>query len=219
MQIAIDGPASSGKSTISKKIAQKNGMIYLDTGAMYRVATLASLRANVDVNNESEIMKILPSIQISFKQTVDGQCVYLNDEDVTSAIRQPEVTNHVSYVASHKAVREEMVLRQRKIASNHSIIMDGRDIGTVVLPKAEIKIFLIASAQERARRRFIENEQRGIQTDYEQLLSEIIQRDYIDSTRIESPLKKAEDAIEIDSTYLTIDEVVEKVTQLIQSFR
>ena len=215
MQIAIDGPASSGKSTISKKIAKMRGLLYLDTGAMYRVVTLAALRNQIQPSDEEAIKNLLPTITIRFEAGEKGQLVFLNNEDVTDTIRGNEVTNNVSAIAAQKLVREEMDKRQREIANNHSIIMDGRDIGTVVLPTADLKVFLIATAQERANRRYKENQLRGIETDYDQLLKEIEQRDYLDSTRKESPLKKADDAIELDSTPLTIDEVVETIVSWI----
>ena len=215
MQIAIDGPASSGKSTISKKIASMRGLLYLDTGAMYRVVTLAALENKIDPSDEAGVKELLPTIQIRFKANENGQLVFLNEENVTDTIRGNQVTNNVSAIAAQKLVREEMVKRQRQIAANHSIIMDGRDIGTVVLPDADLKVFLIATAEERANRRFKENQLRGIETDYNQLLEEIKHRDYLDSTRKESPLKKADDAIELDSTPLTIDQVVDTIVEWI----
>lgn len=215
MQIAIDGPASSGKSTISKKIASMRGLLYLDTGAMYRVVTLAALQHKIDPSDEESVKQLLPQIKIHFEPSDNGQLVFLNGENVTDTIRGNQVTNNVSAIAAQKLVREEMVKRQRDIAFNHSIIMDGRDIGTVVLPDAELKVFLIATAEERANRRFKENQLRGIETDYQQLLEEIKQRDYLDSTRKESPLKKADDAIELDSTPLTIDQVVDTIVKWI----
>ncbi len=215
MQIAIDGPASSGKSTISKKIANMRGLLYLDTGAMYRAVTLAALQQKIDPSDEEGVKQLLSQVHISFKASENGQLVFLNGENVTDTIRGNEVTNHVSAIAAQKLVREEMVKRQREIAENHSIIMDGRDIGTVVLTNADLKVFLIATAEERANRRFKENQIRGIKTDYAQLLKEIKHRDYLDSTRKESPLKKADDAIELDSTTLTIDQVVETIVKWI----
>ena len=215
MQIAIDGPASSGKSTISKKIASMRGLLYLDTGAMYRVVTLAALENKIDPSDEAGVKELLPTIQIRFEANENGQLVFLNEENVTDTIRGNQVTNNVSAIAAQKLVREEMVKRQRQIAANHSIIMDGHDIGTVVLPDADLKVFLIATAEERANRRFKENQLRGIETDYNQLLEEIKHRDYLDSTRKESPLKKADDAIELDSTPLTIDQVVDTIVEWI----
>ena len=216
MQVAIDGPASSGKSTISKLIAKENHFVYLDTGAMYRVVTLAVLRNNISLDDHEAIEKLVQTIEISFSMQDGKQSVFMNGEDVTDEIRSVEVTRNVSAVSALKEVRTRLVHLQQEIAENHSIIMDGRDIGTVVLPQAEIKIFLVASVEERARRRFIENQEKGIEMSYEELVEDIRRRDHIDSTRKESPLRKAEDAIEVDTTKMTIEDVVKVVTALIQ---
>lgn len=219
MQVAIDGPASSGKSTISKLIAKKNQFLYLDTGAMYRAVTLAALRQGIGLSDAQAMLPILDKLEIRFEQAGEQQKVFLNGEDVTQAIRSLEVTRNVSEVSALRVVREKLVHLQRDIAANHSIIMDGRDIGTVVLPHAELKVFLVASVEERAKRRFKENEEKGIHLDYEKLVEEIRHRDELDSNRAESPLKKAEDAVELDTTSLTIEEVVEVVTKWIQEKR
>ena len=216
MQVAIDGPASSGKSTISKLIAKENHFVYLDTGAMYRVVTLAVLRNKISIDDHEAIEKLVQTIEIGFSMQDGKQSVYMNGEDVTDEIRSVEVTKNVSAVSDIKEVRTRLVHLQQEIAENHSIIMDGRDIGTVVLPQAEIKIFLVASVEERAKRRFIENQEKGIEMSYEELVEDIRRRDHIDSTRKESPLRKAEDAIEIDTTTMTIEDVVKTVTALIQ---
>ena len=216
MQVAIDGPASSGKSTISKLIAKENHFVYLDTGAMYRVVTLAVLRNNISLDDYEAIEKLVQTIEIGFSMQDGKQSVFMNGEDVTDEIRSVEVTKNVSAVSAIKEVRTRLVHLQQEIAENHSIIMDGRDIGTVVLPQAEIKIFLVASVEERARRRFIENQEKGIEMSYEELVEDIRRRDHIDSTRKESPLRKAEDAIEVDTTKMTIEDVVKVVTALIQ---
>ena len=216
MQVAIDGPASSGKSTISKLIAKENHFVYLDTGAMYRVVTLAVLRNKISIDDHEAIEKLVQTIEIGFSMQDGKQSVFMNGEDVTDEIRSVEVTKNVSAVSALKEVRTRLVHLQQEIAENHSIIMDGRDIGTVVLPQAEIKIFLVASVEERAKRRYIENQEKGIEMSYEELVEDIRRRDYIDSTRKESPLKKADDAIEIDTTTMTIDDVVKTVTALIQ---
>lgn len=213
-QIAIDGPASAGKSTVAKILAKKMNYIYCDTGAMYRALTLAALRRNADISSEIELTKILADIEISFKQMADGQHVFLNGEDVTQEIRLPEVTNSVSEVSSFKKVRAELVSRQRKFSDSDSIVMDGRDIGTVVLPEADLKIFLVASVEERAQRRYDENTKNGINTPFDVLKKEIEDRDTYDSTRKESPLVQAEDAILVDTTGLNIDQVVQKIEDL-----
>ena len=216
MQVAIDGPASSGKSTISKLIAKENHFVYLDTGAMYRVVTLAVLKNQISLDDHRAIEQLVQTIEIGFSMQDGKQSVFMNGEDVTDEIRSVEVTRNVSAVSALKEVRARLVHLQQEIAENHSIIMDGRDIGTVVLPQAEIKIFLVASVEERARRRFIENQEKGIEMSYEELVEDIRRRDHIDSTRKESPLRKAEDAIEVDTTKMTIEDVVKVVTALIQ---
>ncbi|MCX2455584.1 (d)CMP kinase [Lacticaseibacillus nasuensis] len=215
MQIAIDGPAGSGKSTIAKLVATKLGFIYCDTGAMYRTVTLMALRAKLPLNDEAAIMRHLEALTISFQPSAEGQLVFMNGEDVTLAIREPETTNNVSQVAALPAVRAELVKRQRAIAEAHDIVMDGRDIGTTVLPNAAVKIFLIASVAERAKRRFKENQARGITTPLAELETEIAERDRKDSTRATSPLRKAADAVELDSTSMTIDEEVTEILALV----
>ena len=215
--IAIDGPASSGKSTVAKKVAKDLNLIYVDTGAMYRTLTYAALKNNVNIKDEEALLNLLSQTSITFERTEDGQRVFANEEEVTTDIRQNNVTNTVSVVSTHPKVREEMVSRQQKMAANNGVIMDGRDIGTVVLPQSDLKIFLVASVRERAERRHKENQQKGIFTDLEQLKRDIADRDYKDSTRDTSPLKQAHDAIRIDTTKLTIDEVVETIKDLINT--
>lgn len=215
--IAIDGPASSGKSTVAKKIAKDLNLIYVDTGAMYRTLTYEALKNNVNIKDEEALLDLLSHTSITFERTDDGQRVFANEEEVTSEIRQNNVTNTVSVVSAHPKVREEMVRRQQKMAQSNGVIMDGRDIGTVVLPNSNLKIFLVASVKERAERRHKENKQKGIFSDLEQLKRDIADRDYKDSTRETSPLKQADDAIRIDTTKLTIDEVVETIKNLINT--
>lgn len=219
MQIAIDGPSSAGKSTVAKKVAQKLGFIYCDTGAMYRAATVLAKENGIDYGDEEQILAKLSQSEISFKPSEKGQLVFLNDEEVTLAVRTPEITNNVSQVSALPKIREELVRQQRKIAGNHDIVMDGRDIGTTVLPNAEVKVFLIASASERARRRYDENIQKGIMTPLAKLQEEIEIRDYKDSHREISPLTKATDASEIDSTNLSIQQVVDKIVELANNAR
>ena len=212
IQIAIDGPASSGKSTVAKIIAKDLGYTYLDTGAMYRAATYIALQHQISPEEASQVLDLLDQYPISFGRSEDGQqLVYVGDVDVSHPIRENTVTNAVSSFAAVPAVREKLVDLQQKIAQQGGIVMDGRDIGTVVLPKAELKIFLVASVDERAERRYKENLAKGIETDLETLKEEIAARDYKDSHRATSPLKQAEDAIYLDTTGLSIQEVVDKI--------
>ena len=212
IQIAIDGPASSGKSTVAKIIAKDFGYTYLDTGAMYRAATYIALRNQISPDEPSQLLELLEQYPISFGRAETGeQLVFVGDVDVTNPIRENEVTNTVSAFAAIPAVREKLVALQQEIARQGGIVMDGRDIGTVVLPQAELKIFLVASVDERAERRYKENLSKGIETDLETLKEEIAARDYKDSHRETSPLKQAEDAIYLDTTGLSILEVVEKI--------
>ncbi|MCQ8259954.1 (d)CMP kinase [Streptococcus suis] len=217
IQIAIDGPASSGKSTVAKIIAKDLGYTYLDTGAMYRSATYLALTNGVEVTDQDRIVDLLAQNPIRFGRDEDGQqLVFVGDEDVTLPIRDNQVTNNVSAVASLPLVREELVRLQQEIAQAGGIVMDGRDIGTVVLPQAELKIFLIASVEERALRRFKENTERGIETDLETLKEEIAARDYKDSNRAVSPLKAADDAITFDTTGVSIEGVVKFISEKAQ---
>lgn len=215
IKIAIDGPASAGKSTVAKILAKDLRYVYCDTGAMYRALTLEALKNNINVHDQEELVTLLKEIEISFQPNDEQQKVFINGEDVTSAIRQPDVTNQVSAVSAHRKVREELVRRQQQIASSGGIVMDGRDIGTAVLPNAEIKIFLVASAEERAERRYKENLTKGINTSLEVLQKEIEERDYKDSHREVSPLVQAEDAVLLDTTSLSIEEVVQKMKEII----
>ncbi|MBO0469277.1 (d)CMP kinase [Enterococcus sp. DIV0242_7C1] len=213
ISIAIDGPASSGKSTVAKILAKKLNYIYCDTGAMYRALTYLAIQKNIDFEDETGLVKLCLEHTISFKQTDKAQLVFVDNNEVTEAIRQPDVTNAVSIVAKHKEVREKMVELQQAIGQAGGVVMDGRDIGTAVLPDAEVKIFLVASVSERAERRYKENQEKGITTDFETLKKEIEQRDHLDSTRAVSPLKQAKDAVKIDTTGLTIEEVVAAIEQ------
>ncbi|HFU4451797.1 TPA: (d)CMP kinase [Streptococcus suis] len=214
IQIAIDGPASSGKSTVAKIIAKDLGYTYLDTGAMYRSATYLALTNGVEVTDQDRIVDLLAQYPIRFGRDDDGQqLVFVGEKDITLPIRDNQVTNNVSAVASLPLVREELVRLQQEIAQAGGIVMDGRDIGTVVLPQAELKIFLIASVEERAMRRFKENTERGIETDLETLKEEIAARDYKDSNRAVSPLKAADDAITFDTTGVSIEGVVKFISE------
>lgn len=215
INIAIDGPASSGKSTVARILAQDFGFIYTDTGAMYRSITYLALKNHVSLDDEDQLVSLIDQYPISFEKSKEGQDVFAKNEKITAAIRQADVTNAVSQVASFKKVRERLVLQQKKIAENGGVVMDGRDIGTAVLPDAEVKIFLIASVEERAQRRYKENLTKNIPTDYDTLKKEIEQRDYTDSHRAVSPLRQAEDAICIDTTGMSIEEVVAEIKEIV----
>lgn len=216
-QVAIDGPASAGKSTIAKILATKLNYVYVDTGAMYRTITLAAKKSGIAYNDEEKIKNLLSQTEIRFEPSTPVQRVFLNDTDVTEEIRSAEVTNNVSVVASFADVRSNLVNRQREIANNNSVIMDGRDIGTTVLPEADVKIFLVASVDERAQRRYKENVAKGMTTDLETLKREIEARDYKDSHRQISPLTQAKDAILVDTTGQSIDDVVAKIANIIEN--
>jgi cytidylate kinase len=213
--IAIDGPAAAGKSTVAKIIAEKLSYIYIDTGAMYRALTYKAISNKVILEDEDALYGILLKTDIKLVPSVNGQLVFLDHQDVTNDIRSSNVTNSVSYVARQKKVREEMVKRQQGFATNGGVVMDGRDIGTHVLPNAEVKVFLLASVEERALRRHVQNIEKGFVSDLERLKVEIATRDKIDSEREIAPLKKAADAVEIDTTSLTILQVVEKIMDLV----
>lgn len=216
IQIAIDGPASAGKSTIAKILAGNLKYVYVDTGAMYRTITLAAKQAGIPYEDEQDITKLLDKTDIHFEPGTPVQHVFLNGQEVTSLIRSTEVTNNVSLVSSYAAVRKSLVERQRAIANHDNVIMDGRDIGTTVLPNAQVKIFLVASVEERAQRRYRENVSKGIATDLDTLRKEIETRDYKDSHRQISPLVQAKDAILVDTTGQTIDQVVDEITKIIK---
>lgn len=215
IKIAIDGPASAGKSTVAKIVAKELGYVYCDTGAMYRALTHQAIEKNIEVTDEKRLVELLKEMTISFEPNGDNQKVFVNGQEVTEAIRLPNVTNLVSAVSAHGEVRNELVKRQQEIAANGKVVMDGRDIGTAVLPTAEVKIFLVASVDERAQRRYIENMSKGITTPLGILKQEIADRDYKDSHREVSPLIQADDAILLDTTSLSIEQVVEKIREII----
>ncbi len=219
IRIAIDGPAAAGKSTVAKLIADKLNFVYIDTGAMYRALTLKVIQEQIKFDNEKMITETLTNTKIEFKSVADGQLVFLDDIDVTSKIRSTEVSQAVSHIAQLAEVRKQLVLRQQLLANNHSVVMDGRDIGTTVLPDAEVKVFLIASVDERAQRRHDENIKKGFSSDLQLLKEEIAERDHRDENRKESPLKKARDAVSIDTTAMSIDDVVEKIIKLVTDYK
>lgn len=214
LSIAIDGPAAAGKSTVAKIIARRLTYIYIDTGAMYRALTYKALNNGIDPNNEAALYDLLMSTDIKLQNGSNGQDVLIDGIIASDEIRTPNVTKNVSAVSQHKLVREEMVRRQQAMSEQGGVVMDGRDIGTQVMPNAEVKIFMLASVDERAKRRHDENILKGFDSDLEQLKKEIAARDKFDSEREVSPLKKAADAIELDTTSLSIEEVVEAIMKI-----
>ncbi len=215
MIIAIDGPAGAGKSTIAKLLAKKLGILYLDTGAMYRAVGLKAVENGVDISDEDAVKKMLDSTTVDVKICDSVQRVYLDGQDVTGRIREHRVSKAASDISAVPCVRYKMVELQREIASRCDTVLDGRDIGTFVLPNAEYKIFLTASVAERARRRYEELKAKGEDCTLESVTADIEKRDYNDSHRALAPLRKADDAVEIDTTDLTIEEVADKLTALI----
>ena len=209
--VAIDGPAGAGKSTIAKAVAAKKGYIYVDTGAMYRAMALYFIRAKVSSDDEQSIADMVDDIRVSIKYQDGQQHVILNDEDVTGLIRTEEVGNMASATSVYGPVRTKLVALQQELAKTSDVIMDGRDIGTVVLPNANVKIFLTASVECRAKRRYDELVKKGEKADFDKIAKDIEERDYRDSHREISPLKQAEDAILVDSSDMTIDEVVNTI--------
>ena len=211
MIIAIDGPAGSGKSTIAKLIAKDLDLVYLDTGAMYRIFTLKTLKENVEYTNLKKINELLETLDID----IDKDKFYLDKKDVSFEIRTTEVANNVSNIAAIKKVREKMVSLQREFSKSKNVIVDGRDIGTVVFPNANVKIFLIADAKERTNRRYKELKEKNKNISWDEIYKNILTRDEIDSTRKIAPLKKAEDAIEVDTTGKSIEEVKKIILEII----
>ncbi len=213
ISIAIDGPAAAGKSTVAKRVAKALNFTYIDTGAMYRAVTYAVLKANKDPQNEEDAKEVLKSINIDLKE--DGR-VLCNDEDVTKEIRKTAVSGNVSYIAAMKPVRLALIEMQRELAKRQSVVMDGRDIGSYVLPDAEVKIFQIASPEIRAQRRYEEDQEKGIKATYEEVLEEVKKRDYIDSHRDFDPLMAAEDSINLDTSNMNIEEVVKAILDIVK---
>ena len=212
LAIAIDGPAAAGKSTIAKKVALIRGYTYIDTGAMYRAFTWYCLKKGVNCQDEKACCALIPEVNIELKP---GYVVLCNGEDVSKPIRGTEVSGNVSYIASYKDIRLALVELQRNMAENDSVIMDGRDIGTYVLPNADVKIYQIASDEKRAERRYKENQEKGIPCTYEDVVADVENRDRIDSSRAFAPLKPAPDAVHLDTSDLTIEEVVAAVNKII----
>jgi cytidylate kinase len=213
ISVAIDGPAGAGKSTIAKLIGEKFNLMYINTGAMYRAVTLKAMNANITENNIEELVKIVESLEMHFQQ----DRLFVGNEDLTDMINMPIISNNVSKYAAVPEIREILVKLQQNIAKKFNVIMDGRDIGTVVLTDATFKFYLTARSEERAKRRYEELISKDIEVDYNTILNDIIKRDYIDTHREISPLRKAKDAIEIDSSQLNISDVVQKIVEYINT--
>ncbi len=214
--IAIDGPAGAGKSSISKVVANELGYLYIDTGAMYRGVTWAVLDSHVDVKNQKDVESLLPSLDLTLEPTANACKVFVKGQDVTDLIRQQQINENVSTIASYKGVREYLVERQQAMAAVGGVILDGRDIGSVVLPKAELKIYLTASADARAKRRWLEVQGTSNEQSLEDIKKNVESRDEMDKNRDESPLVCVEDAIVVDSSNMTFDETVEHILHLVQ---
>lgn len=211
--VAIDGPAAAGKSTVAKQVADILKITYIDTGAMYRAFTWYAIKKGVNCQDEKACNALIPEVHIELKP---GHIVICNGQDVSSDIRQPWVSSEVSYIASYKEIRLFLVEQQRKMAETTSVVMDGRDIGTYVLPNADVKIYQIASVETRAIRRYDENISKGIPCTLEEIENDVRKRDYIDSHRAFAPLKPAEDSILLDTSLMSIEESVQKVLEIIE---
>lgn len=214
--VAVDGPAGAGKSSISKIVAKKLGYLYIDTGAMYRSVTWAVLHNHIDVNNQKAVEALLPELDLTMEASDDSCKAFIAGQDVTDFIRTPQVNNAVSIVASYKGVRQYLVERQRLMAEAGGVILDGRDIGSVVLPNAELKIYLTASVEARAMRRYLEVKGTVNEQTLEDIKDSVMQRDDMDKNRKESPLIQVEDAVLVDSSEMTFDETVEHILHLVQ---
>ncbi|HHV51486.1 MAG TPA: (d)CMP kinase [Candidatus Avimonas sp.] len=215
ISIAIDGPSGAGKSSIAKHLAKEMGFIYVDTGALYRAVGYEVLRQGGEPSDSDFVEKLLPGLKVELKHINGNQRVFVNDEDVSDLIRTPEVSMAASAVSAIPAVRRFLFDLQRETARKNNCIMDGRDIGTVVLPDADVKIFLTATVEDRANRRFLELQQKGIETTYEEVLEDMKKRDFDDSNRKTAPLRKADDAVEVDTTGNTFEQSVEILSRLI----
>jgi len=215
--IAIDGPSGAGKSTLARALAERLGYLYVDTGAIYRTVGLAARRSGTDPHDAAAVAALLPGLKIELDYGEDGlQRMYLDGEDVSTAIREPEISLYASAVSAIPAVRAFLMEQQRSLARTHCVIMDGRDIGTVVLPDADLKIFLTASSEARAQRRWKELQEKGIDEPYEKVLAEIVERDRNDTTRAAAPLRQAEDAVVVDTTKYDLEESLELLLNLVK---
>ncbi|MBE5040405.1 (d)CMP kinase [Ructibacterium gallinarum] len=215
-KIAIDGPAGAGKSTVAKAVARTMGFVYIDTGAMYRAIGLGAVRRGIDASDAKAVEKILDELTVTMKHGPQGQMIFLNGEDVSEAIRMPEISVAASLVAVIPAVRLKLVELQRTLAEETDVIMDGRDIGTYVLPNAQLKVFLTASPEARARRRYDELREKGVQTTFEEVYQDMLFRDKNDSSRAFAPLRPAEDSVLVDSTEWTLQETIDQITDMVR---
>lgn len=218
-QIALDGPAGAGKSTIAKKVAEQLQFVYIDTGAMYRTLALACIKNNIDIADERKVSETAEAADLDIKYVDGVQHMMLEGEDVSAQIRTEQVSKAASDTSKYKRVRTRLVKLQQELAERYNVVMDGRDIGTVVLPHADLKVFMTASVEVRALRRFKEYEEKGIACDLQAIKEDIAQRDYNDSHRANSPLKKADDAIELDTTNMGIEQVTAEVIRLFEESR
>ena len=219
LNIGIDGPVGAGKSTVADVVAARLGILHLDTGAMYRALGLTALRRGIDVQDEEKIVELCKSLPVSVSHEADGQHTFVEGEDVTGLIRTPEVSMAASTVSRYAEVRKEMVRVQQRLAAETDMLLDGRDICTTVLPNATAKIYLTADAEERARRRWLELQAKGMPDTFEEVLQAVKDRDHQDMNRPVEPLRQAEDAVLVDSTHLTFDEVVEKILSIVEEKR
>ena len=219
LNIAMDGPVGAGKSTVADAVARRLGILHLDTGAMYRALGLVALRREMDVQDETGIVGLCKELHFSVQHREDGQHTFVDGEDVTGLIRTPEVSMAASTVSRYAEVRKEMVRLQQRLAAETDMLLDGRDICTTVLPNATAKIYLTATAEERARRRYLEMKAKGSEETYEEVLEAVIRRDEQDMNRPVEPLRQAEDAVLVDSTNLSFDEVVEAILEIVEAKR
>lgn len=217
ISVAIDGPSGAGKSSLARCLAETLGYMYVDTGALYRTIGLAVLRADKNTQNKEDVEKVLPQIHLSLRHIAGEQRVFLGEEDVSDAIREERVSMAASHVSAYPPVRDFLLETQRRLAREHNVIMDGRDIGTVVLPDANIKIYLTASVEKRSMRRFLQLQEKGMPADLETIQKDVVQRDYNDMNRVVAPLKQAENAVLVDTSDLTFEESYQRMLAIIRA--